>query len=304
MGGAALLLLLTLTGLTAAAIAVACLVVPVLYIVYLYETEVYEDEPELVIGLTFVLGIAVGIPWAWFVGPYVTDTIVLNSLTGVGLGRALMVGVLIPLAQQVIMLFGPFILLRSRYDEAMDGFAFGAACALGFTFSFNLVELWPQLTQGAMTSHPTWDGTLAILGRGLLLPFISASLTGLIAAALWLRRGKMKEPEAHGWTTSLLAVSVMDIVVWTFLGMVNLFVTSTRSEFIIYAATAAFLLFAVRVSIHHMLLSEAVEVTQGPDMVCSHCHYQVPRMAFCPHCGIATRATPKAGEGRLLRAFR
>jgi RsiW-degrading membrane proteinase PrsW (M82 family) len=304
VGGAALLLLLAVLGLNAAAIAVACLVVPVLYIVYLYETEVYEDEPALVIGLTFVMGLVLGVPWTWLTGPYITSTVVLNAISNAGLGRDLVVGVVLPLSAQVIMLIGPAALYKRHYDEAMDGFAFGAACALGFTFSVNLVDLWPQLDQGAMIGHATVDGTWAILGRGLLLPFVAASTTGLISASLWLRRGKMRVPQAHGWTTTLPVITCAVALIWTFLGLVNLFVSSITTDVTIYAAIAAVLLFAVRISIHHMLLAEAVEVTIGPEMVCSHCHYTVPCMAFCPHCGIATRATPKAGRGRLLRAFR
>jgi RsiW-degrading membrane proteinase PrsW (M82 family) len=303
-GGATLVLLLALLGLNAAAIAVACLVVPVLYIVYLYETEVYEDEPALVIGLTFVLGLAAGIPWAWFTGPYLTSTVVLNAISSAGPARNFVAGVLIPLGAQAIMLLGPLALYSRKYDEAMDGFAFGAACALGFTFAVNLVDLWPQLSQGITSTSPTIESTLAIMGRGLLLPFVSASTTGLIAAALWLRRGKTRARHAHSWTTTLPVVAAAAAAIWVLLGLVNVLVSSIVTEVVIYAVTALVLLLAVRVSIHHMLLLEAVDVTIGPEMTCTHCHYQVPRMAFCPHCGVATRATPKAGHGRLLRAFR
>jgi hypothetical protein len=44
-----------------------------------------------------------------------------------------------------------------------------------------------------------------------------------------------------------------------------------------------------------MLLAEAAEVPVGPPLTCAHCHRVVPRMAFCPHCGIAVGATPKVG---------
>ena len=64
------------------------------------------------------------------------------------------------------------------------------------------------------------------------------------------------------------------------------------------------MLFAVRVAIHHMLLAEAVDVPEGPILPCTHCRRLVPRMAFCPHCGIATRATPKVGAGRDARGVR
>jgi hypothetical protein len=59
----------------------------------------------------------------------------------------------------------------------------------------------------------------------------------------------------------------------------------------------------VRVAIHHYLLAEAADAGTevGPMMPCSHCHYVVPRMSFCPHCGVATRSTPKSGSGTAGR---
>jgi hypothetical protein len=67
---------------------------------------------------------------------------------------------------------------------------------------------------------------------------------------------------------------------------------------------AAVLMLLARIVIHHMLLVEAVTPEIGPYMPCSHCHHIVPRMAFCPVCGVATRATPKTGSGRTARAVR
>lgn len=304
LAGTVLIAVLGMLGLTAADIAVACLVVPMLYLIYLYEAEVYEDEPELVIGLTFVLGLAIAIPWTWFTGPFITSTVVQNGISGATFWRDFTAGALIPLGAQALMLAGPLALYRRHYDEALDGFAFGAACALGFTLAVNLVDLWPDLGQGLTSSHPTLDSTLAILGRGLLVPFIAASTTGILAGALWLRRGKVRAPKAHGWTTTVPVVAAAVVVFWVFLGFVNILVTSIDVAVAIYAVTALVLLLAVRIALHHMLLAEAVEVTVGPEDVCRHCHYNVPRMAFCPHCGVATRATPKHGSGRLLRVFR
>ena len=72
--GASLVLLaaLGLLRLTGPAIAVAVLAVPLLYLIYLYEVEVYEDEPVLLIGATFAVGLVLGIPWALITGPQVT----------------------------------------------------------------------------------------------------------------------------------------------------------------------------------------------------------------------------------------
>lgn len=304
LGGTLVLLVLALLGMTAVAIAVACLVVPLLYLIYLYETDVYEDEPEIVIGATLLVGIVLGLVWTWLTGPYVTATVVLNAVSSAPAGRVIVVGVLVPLGAQILMLTGPAILYFREYDEAMDGFAFGAASALGFTLATNLVDLWPQLSQGLTTSRATVDSVLVILARGLLLPFIAASTTGLIAGSVWLGKGQTRRASTHGWTAEILPVITTIGLLWTFLGLVNVYVSSVHTVVAIYAVAGAVLLIAVRVSLHHMLLAEAVDVAVGPSAMCFHCHYMVPRMAFCPHCGVATRSTPKRGHGRLARATR
>jgi hypothetical protein len=303
---AGVLLGLGVLRLTGPSIAAAAVAVPILYLLYLWEVEVYEDEPVVVIGATFVLGLLLGIPWAIVTGPIVTATLLQNVTVGAPLGKALLVGLLFPLVAQLVMLVGPLLLyfFRPRYDEALDGFTFGAASALGFTLATTVVNLWPELRLGLVSDAAVVPNTLAVLERGLLNPFLNASTTGLIAGALWLRRGKVRSLAAHGWTTSLWVSILIPVVVWSILGLVNISVLTTALSAAAYAVLAVAMLLWVRVAVHHMLLAEAVDVAIGPPMPCFHCHRLVPRMAFCPHCGIATRATPKTGVGRAGRAFR
>jgi hypothetical protein len=203
------------------------------------------------------------------------------------------------------MLGGALFLYFTRsYDEALDGFAFGAAGALGFTFTSTLVFLFPELQQGLFSTVPPLTGALRIVQSGLLVPLISASTTGLIAGALWLRRGSVRSHAAQSWTTSPWASIGVAAAAQVGLALVNILVSGSTVAVLIYGLVAAGLLVWVRAAIHHMLLSEAVLVKIGPDSVCSNCHRVVPRMAFCPHCGIATRATPKSGDGRNGRTVR
>ena len=302
---AALLLVLGLLRLTGPSIAVAALAVPLLYLVYLYEVEVYQDEPIPVIGATVVLGVLLGIPWALLTGPLVTRTLLQTVTAGHPSGRDFLVGVLPPLGAQLVMLIGPLLIYAvRRFDEALDGFAFGAAAALGFTFSTTLINLLPELHAGLISTMPLMTDVLNVVLRGLLVPFVNASLSGLLAGVLWLRRGRTRALPAHGWTISLGTAVVVVAVLRVGLGLVNVFVLSMAVAVIAYLAATIVLLLWVRVVIHHMLLAEAVEVTIGPEAPCSHCHHIVPRMAFCPHCGVATRATPKTGIGRTARTFR
>jgi RsiW-degrading membrane proteinase PrsW (M82 family) len=304
---AALLMVLGLVRLTGPAIVAAALAVPLLYLTYLYEVEVYESEPSLIIGLTFVLGLLLGIPWALLTAPLVLQILERNSiLEGVDLAASLVPGILFTLVAQLLMLVGPLIIyLRRRYDEALDGFTFGVASALGFTLVTTFIDLLPELQLGLVSDMPVVTSVLDVLQRGLLIPFLNASTTGLLAGALWLRRGRTRAPAAHGWSTSLVNAILIAALARLVLGMVAIVAGNAIAyEVIAYVVVTMILLLMVRVSLHHMLLAEAVDVPIGAPLPCTHCHRIVPRMAFCPHCGVATRATPKTGAGRSGRAIR
>jgi RsiW-degrading membrane proteinase PrsW (M82 family)/RNA polymerase subunit RPABC4/transcription elongation factor Spt4 len=304
-GATVVLVALGLFQVTGPAIAAAAAVVPLLFLLYLYEVEVYEDEPIFVIAGTFLVGALLGLLWALVTGPIVTQVVIAAGAGGPPAGDVLVAGVALPLAGQLLMLAGAAVMYFTRsYDEALDGFAFGAAGALGFTFLSTLVYLFPELQQGLFSNVPPVVGALRIVQSGILIPLIAACTTGLIAGALWLRRGKVRAHAAQSWTTSLGASIAVGFGAQVALGLVSIFVSGSTVAVFIYGLVAVGLLVWVRVALHHMLLSEAVLVKIGSDSVCTHCHRLVPRMAFCPHCGIATRATPKSGAGRAGRAVR
>lgn len=283
---------------------VAAAAVPLLFLVYLYEVEVYEESPLLAVGLTFGVGLALGAAWAHWSGRLVTRALYRDALTGSHAHQLLVEGVLLPLGAQALMLAGPLVLraLR-RYDEALDGFAFGAASALGFSLTATLVELWPELRLGVTAHRPLGTTVVEMLQRGVLVPVVAATATGLVAASLWLRHGPVRDPRrAHtGLEVTVAAVVVVDVV----LGVLAVQESRPGVVLAVTAVVAAALLLRTRVALHHMLLAEAADdVTVGPPQACTHCHRLVPRMAFCAHCGVATRATSKAGEGRLHRQVR
>ncbi len=300
-----LLVVLSVARLTGPAIAVAALAIPLIYLLYLYQVEVYEDEPVLIVGATLVLGVVVGAVWASVTGPRITQILLRDSTFGVTAGNVALGAVVLPLVAQTLMLLGALALYpRGRYDEALDGFTFGAAGALGFTLAVTIVTLLPTLHQGLQSNVPVGSNLLDTLQRGLLTPLINASATGLLAGALWLQRGPIRRLRFHAVAVSWGAVVAGVVVVRVFLGLVSVLLLDPLRNAAAQAIALVLLIVWVRVAIHQMLLTEAVETSIGPDMPCSHCHFVVPRMAFCAHCGIATRATPKAGSGRTHRVVR
>lgn len=298
---AVLLVALGLLRLTGAAVATAALAVPCLYLLYLYEVEVYEDEPVWVLGWTLLLGSVLGIGWAFLSGPLVTQTLILNVSQGPDLGAVILAGVIVPLVAQLLMLGGALAIYvtRPRFKEALDGFTFGAAGALAFTFWTTVINLFPELRDGLISQTPPLANALEIVQRGLLIPLLNASTTGLIAASLWAHRKPV--PRAAHWSSWRKTSVVIAAALQVGLGLLSILVQNPGFTFAIYLLSVAGLLLWVRIALHYMLLAEAVSVEIGPDLPCSHCHHVVPRMAFCPHCGIATRATPKRSSEGLAR---
>ena len=293
LNGALLLILLALLSLAGPATMAAALLLPALYLLYLYEVGVYEDQPWLVISLTLVLGTLLGVSWGVFAGPLATQALVLIAFGRPDVGSFLVGGVLVPLVALALTLVGPALLLvRGRFAHALDGFTFGVASALGFGLGATLAVLPEQLAGGPIVAADPLSFTLEILRRGILGPLISASLTGLVAAAFWLHRQaaglRPRGPLVSRWATIALAIGVQVV-----LGALAVAIRDQRVETLISAAVAIALIVIVRLVLHEILLSEAHQVSIGPEMACPHCQRLVPRMPFCPHCGIARRADPK-----------
>jgi hypothetical protein len=178
------------------------------------------------------------------------------------------------------------------------------AGALGFTAASTIVNLWPELNQGFVSSATQTDSVLDALLRGVLTPFVNASLAGIICGAVWLSRGPTRRLPYHRLVVGLAPAIAVAVVTRVLLGLESVIFLDTLTGVAAAGAATILLMVWVRFTLHYTLLTEAVEVPVGPDGPCSHCHHIVPRMAFCPNCGIATRATPKSGSGRASRAVR
>jgi hypothetical protein len=255
-------------------------------------------------SLTAGLGLLLGIPWALISGPIVTRALLHTMSFGFSLQGVLVAGVLLPLIAQALMLIGPVVLyVRGRHREALDGFAFGAASALGFSLATALVELAPELHRGLIGGAPPVTSMLATLGRGLLIPYFNAGATALIAGALYLHR-LPRRTLPLSWLASIPATILLAVVVRIVLGTIDISVLRLGSVVAVYLVIAAVVLIWMRLALHTMLLVQTDDAAVGPVLPCLQCGQAVPRMAFCPHCGIATRATPKTGSGRTGRMVR
>jgi hypothetical protein len=297
-GGAAVLVLAGLH-LFAPATVAATFLLPVLYLLYLYEVEVYENEPWLVIGATMVAGAALGYVFTSYSGAAASRL----SLTGDRDTGFVLAGVAIPVVAQALMLVGPlflYVIRGTRFREPLDGLAFGAASALGFSLTSSLTAFWPLISGPLVASGAPLDWSLRLLRVGILVALVNASSTALVAAAVWLQRYDRRRA-GQPWTTGILVTLLVAVGAQVVLGMLSFAVSDLVAEVAIRALITVALLLYLRLVIHQALLVEGAEHEIGPVAPCPECHSLVPTMAFCPACGAARAAGTKLGRPRAGR---
>jgi hypothetical protein len=286
--------------LPSALVTVASLGVPFLFLLYLYESDGFADIPVRTWVLTAALGIGLGVGWVVLTGAMVARSYGIALGAGVVGSRMLRMGVGIPLGGVILMLMPAVIvrLLRPPTREALEGFTIGALGALMFTAAATLTRLAPQFGTGVVSKRPM-DSLLVEAGiRGVAVPLTAAAAGGLIGAALWFKRPPSKEKQHPGVVRAVLvSFAVAVLAVYLALGLVDVSHFPQVLMLVLYLAVALLALFLLRVGLHLALLHEAHdEIHSDEPLLCPHCGHVVPDMAFCPACGVATRASSRSSR--------
>jgi hypothetical protein len=283
-----------------ALVTVEALGIPFLFLLYLRESDGFHDIPTRTWVLTAVLGIGLAIGWVLLTGPMVARSYGIELGAGVSGARMLRTGIGIPLGGVILMLMPAVIvrLLRPPTREALDGFMVGALGALSFTAAATLTRLAPQFGTGVVSRRPM-DSLIVEAGiRGVAVPLTAAAAGGLIGAALWFTRPPSKAKQHPGLVRALLvffAVAVMAVYVG--LGLIDVAHFPQVLMLVLYLVLAAVALFLLRGGLHLALLHEAHDEIQSDEpLLCPHCGHVVPDMAFCPACGVATRASSRSSR--------
>jgi hypothetical protein len=283
-----------------ALVAVSALGFPLLFVLYLHESDGFDDLPARSWVLAAALGIALGVGWVLLTGMMVARSLQVGLGVGVAGTRMLSTGIGIPLGGVLLML-APVVIVRllgPPTREALDGFMLGALGALSFTAAATLTRLAPQFGTGVVTRRPM-DSLLVEAGiRGVAVPLTAAAAGGLIGAALWFKRPPTKEKQHPGVVRALLVCFAAAVLaVYVGLGLIDVSHFPQMLMLVIYLALAAVALFLLRLGLHLALLHEAHdEIQSDAPLLCPHCGHVVPDMAFCPACGVATRASSRSSR--------
>jgi hypothetical protein len=283
-----------------ALVAVSALGFPFLFALYVRESDGFDDIPARRWALTAALGIGLGVGWVLLTGAMVARSYGIALGAGVVGSRMLSMGIGIPLGGVILMLMPAVIvrLLRPPTREALEGFMVGALGALSFTAAATLTRLAPQFGSGVVSKRPI-DSLLVEAGiRGVAVPLTAAAAGGLIGAALWFRRPPSKEKQRPGVVRALLvSFAVAVLVVYLALGLIDVSHFPQVLMLVLYLAVAGLALLLLRIGLHLSLLHEAHdEIHSDEPLLCPHCGHVVPDMAFCPACGVATRASSRSSR--------
>jgi RsiW-degrading membrane proteinase PrsW (M82 family) len=286
------------------AIVAAALIVPLLYLIYFWVVEIYEDEPIWVLLMTFVVSGLLGAAFSLWSYHYVVQE------TRFGIGGLvpsqnfiLWTALIIPVVGQILMLVGPLILYftRPRFDEVLDGMAFGVASGLGFAAAQSIVYSWLQVTGPLTQGGDAASWVFPVIRIALFAPLLHAITTGLICAALWLRRDHTPPERALGALPSVpvaLAIGFLGQIVPSLLADLTqsqqvLNLSPQILNLIWYGVTIILLMLYTRHVLHVGLIDKARALGHSGTIRCPHCFHTVPDVPFCPNCGIAMRSIAK-----------
>ena len=300
------LIAFALLRLPAPLIAVAALGFPLLFLIYLQEADAFRDLPAPTLLLTAALGVGLGVGWALLTGTMVARSYGIPLGAGIPGSRMLVQGLAIPLGSAILMLVPAVAvrLFRPPTRESLDGFVIGALGALTFTAAATLTRLAPQFATSLVSRRPI-SGLVVEAGiRGVAVPLTAAAVGGLVGAALWFTAAH--EHRKPMITALVLGVLVV-VAIYAGLGMIDVARLPQTLQLVLHLVVMLLALLVLRIGIHLALLHEAHDEIQADEpLLCPNCGHVVPDMAFCPACGVATRASSRSSRTarRLTRPVR
>ena len=300
----------TLLKLPAAMIGVAAFGGPLLFLIYLYEADAFRDLPARLLLLTVLIGLGLGVAWVMLTGAAVARSYGVPLEAGIAGTRLVRQGLAIPLASTLLMAVSAAVarLLRPPTRESLDGFMIGALGALAFTAAATLTRLAPQLPAGVVArTRPLASLLVEALLRGVAVPLTAAALGGLIGAAVWFTPPSTKS-DRHRWIVraliALFAVTVL--AVYAVVGLADVAGLPQFAQLGVHLTVTVVAVLALRIGVHLALLHETHDPITGEPLLCPRCEQVVPDMAFCPACGVASRASSRSSRRarRLSRPVR
>lgn len=283
--------------LPAAGIALSALGLPLLFVLYLRSSNLNRDIPGASLALSAFIGAALGVGWVTVTGGLVARAYNVSVSAGLALNHLLGQGIAIPAVGMLLMLVPAVVLrvVRPGTRESLDGYAIGALGALAFTAAATLVRLAPQFSTGLFArARPIQSLIVEVAMNGLAIPVTAAAAGGLVGLLLWFRPAGGHDRRVR---VVLAMLSAAVLFIHTAVGVVTITGLPQMALLTIHLTAAALAVLALRVALQLALLHEEPDpIRPDQPLLCVACEMVVPDMAFCPACGVATRASTRTSR--------
>jgi hypothetical protein len=285
----------------AALITVAALGLPLLFVLYVGESGVYRHMSVWSMVLAGTLGAALAVGWVLLTGQIVARAYGVPMAAGLAIRHLVREGVAIPVGGMILMLVPTVLVRLSRPSsrEALDGFVIGALSALMFTAAATLTRFTPQFATGLLVRNRPINGLIVeALLAGVTIPLTAAVAGGVFGIALWFKGQKSNPHERPGRVrAALYLLAILVVLIHVGAAVTDLVGMAQLKMLAIHLAMAVVVLVLLRIALQLALIHEAHDpIEQNQPLLCIHCERVVPDMAFCPACGVATRASSRASR--------
>ncbi|HZQ32688.1 MAG TPA: zinc ribbon domain-containing protein [Mycobacterium sp.] len=280
-------------------IAISALGLPLLFVFYLRESDAYVDLPRGSLILTAVTAAGFGTGWAWATGAIIARSYDVAFGAGFEYKRPLWEGLAIPVLGALLMLAPTALARLSRVGtrESLDGFLFGTVAAMCFTAAATVTWLAPQFETGMMADDRPIGVLMAEAGiRGVAMSLTAAAAGGMVGAALWFARPDREHQHPGQWLANPAFAVPVVLLAYAALGLVDVVQSAQYLQLVFHLVVAALMTFALRLVLHMALLREPHDPITNEPVACSECGTVGPHMAFCPNCGIASRASSRSSR--------
>jgi hypothetical protein len=285
--------------LPAAGVAVAALGLPLLFILYVRASGVGRDMSRSSLILAAVLGAVLGITWVLVSGSVVANNYGVPMSVGLALHHLLGAGFAIPTIGMVLMTVPAFVvrLRPSATRESLDGFVIGALGALVFTAAATLTRLAPQFTTGLFAHARPVKGLIVEAALcGITVPVTGAAAGGMVGLMLWYHHPDSDDADDHPRRVRavLALLALAALLIHAAAGVIDIVGLAQTPMLVLHLLMALLILIALRVALQLALLHETHDpINEDQPLLCIACEMVVPDMAFCPACGVATRASSR-----------
>lgn len=273
--------------------------VPLLFMLYAWEADAFTDDRRRMI-VAVVSGAVIGLAWWWFSADFMSRRYGVTTAAAQALQNTIVnEGLAITLIGAVLMVL-PVALIRlipvAEFDS-LDGFVVGATAALAHLTVSYVVWWMPQIVAGLINAQTTSASRMLLdtITYGVVDPFTTIALGGMVGVALWFRLDPAGPPPGRARAAVILC-AVITAVVYAVVWGVDAKVWAPGVKLGFNLALTVLSLLALRIGLQIALLHEKRITGSGAPMLCVYCEKVVPDMAFCPACGAAALASSRTSR--------